>query len=125
MGALSHGSGEESALLLAAGEFADMSVGEFGKVECMEGLFHGEGIFLGESAECSGVGVASHLDEAANGEGKVPVHLLALRKVGDLMAALPDHRLAPPADRACRSGHDAGDRFKQGGFPGAIGTEQG
>ena len=87
------------ALLLAAAEGADLAVLEVEQVHRSERTLDDFGVVAGKRAPPAEVRVAAHLDEAANGDGEVPIDVATLRQVGDLMAAAGE-RLATPEDAA-------------------------
>lgn len=73
IGPLGKGAGEEDALLLAAGEFADLAVGEGGEVEFGEGALDAVVVGAGETLPGFKGGVTALGDHVLDGDGKVPV----------------------------------------------------
>lgn len=86
-----------------------MATGKLLQAEGFQGFVHSKEVGLGKSPQCTSMRIASHLNEATDGERKVPVDLLSLRKVSDLMATLPNHRRVAPEDRPGRGGNETSD----------------
>ncbi len=91
--------GEKSALLLAAGERADLPVLERLQVHRGDGGFHRAGIFLRVAAPPAEPQIAAHLHEAAHGGREIPIDLLALRQIGEIARGAADD-VAVKADAA-------------------------
>ncbi len=68
--------------------------------------------------------VAAHFDEAADGDGEVPVDILALGEVGEFAGPFADGG-ATPGDGAGAAGEEAGDGFEEGGFSGSVWADEG
>jgi hypothetical protein len=96
---LSQSTGDEGALLLAAGEGADLAVLEIAQLHAGERALDDLGVVTRILPPPAEIRVAAHLDEAAHGDGEVPVDVATLRQVGDSwllrVSGLPRQRILP------------------------------
>ena len=67
---------------------------------------------------------ASHFNEPADGNGKVPVDLLALGEVGEFTRP-PFHGTATPLDAAGLSGDESCDCLEQSGLASSVRADEG
>jgi hypothetical protein len=84
------GAGEEHPLLLAAGEFADVSVFETAKTELLEQLSHAFALRLGGTRSVP-LGRGRHEDDLAHRDGEVPVDCFDLGNVSNPQIGPPPH----------------------------------
>ena len=124
MGLLGDGTGKEGALLLAAGEFADLPIAQVVDRQGVEGGTNGISVISGEGSEEADVGVAAHLDEAAHRDGEGPVDVLTLGEVSEFAGPLADCNAAP-GDGAGSTRDESGDCLEEGGLAGTIGADEG
>ena len=116
-GILREGAGEEDALALAAGEFADLALAVFGHADAVER--GGDGGVVGRAghAQPVHVAVATHHHHVLDEDGEIPVDLLALRHVGhDVLPQRLGDRHAEHGDVAVSQPDEAHDGLEQGGF---------
>ena len=118
VGGLGERPGDEDALLLAAGELADLCVAELPHPDLPKHSAtrpHGRR----PAAEPPDMGVAAHQDDIPHGDRKVPVDHFALRDVGD---ARPhgDGGLAEQRDRPAHDRHEAEDGLEERALAPAI-----
>ena len=69
---LHEGAGEKGALLLAAGQLADLAVGEILHADLLEGVHGSRAFTLSGSADPAEAAVEAHGDDVEDGGGKVP-----------------------------------------------------
>ena len=123
--ALGERSGEEDALLLPAAQLADLAVAEVEHADAGEAFLDDAAVFGARDAEEIQVAVAAHHDHVPDAHGKAPVHLFALRHVGDEVALLRG------SDSPLGNLHAAfarldkpHDRFEERGFAAAIDADE-
>lgn len=75
---LRQGTGDEGALLLATAESADLAILEVEQVHRGEGSFDDFVVVTRERAPPAEIRVSAHLDEAAHGDGEVPINVATL-----------------------------------------------
>ncbi len=123
--ALRHRARQEGALLLAAGERADLPVGEVFEPGGGQGLVHRPVVFRAEASPATQRRVTAHLGQAAHGQREIPVHHAALRQVGDgtFRAGVAVLVRVEP-DAAGLDGRQADDALEQRRFARAVGSEQ-
>ncbi len=123
-GVLDEGAGEEGALLLAAGELADLAVGEVLHADLFEGVHGGLAFALPGAANPAEAAVEAHGYDVEYGGGEVPVDAAALGDVADEAA---DLFVGLAVEPDCAGG--AGDEFEggldEGAFAGAVGADYG
>ena len=117
-------SGEHDSLLLAAGEFAHLPLGEIGDFHCFQGRFNGIAIGAAGTSEPSRMGVAAHHHHLTDGNGETPVDAAALGNHRHAVPALTGG-MAEDVDSAFGEGFLAEDGFEQGGLAGPVGAHQG
>ena len=116
--------GDKSALLLAAGERADLAVGEGIEIHRRERLVHRAGVRRAKGAPQAKPHVAPHSHQGANRDGEIPIDLLALRQVRRVVLALTA-LVAVKINRAGLDGQEAGQRLEQRGLARPVRAEQG
>ncbi len=121
---LGEGAGEEDTLLLAAGEFTDLAVVEVADSEGCEGVVNGLVVLRGVTFPESKMRETSHFDESADGDGKGPIDFLSLGEVGKFAGPL-SHCGSAPLNGAGSAWDQACDRFEEGGFSGAVRSDEG
>ena len=100
MGLLGKGASDIGALLLSAGELIDLAIGNVTEIHGGNGFFGFLAIDFPEAFEVSKMGVASHRDDVADSNGKVPLVLIDLGKVCDLASGFCDGGFTPVDDAA-------------------------
>lgn len=123
VGVLGEGAGDEGALLLAAGEFADLALCEIGHAGLFEGGMGALAMGFSGSAEPAEAVVGTHQDDVENGDGEVPVDGLALRDVTDTSEHLVEG-FVEDFDPAVIRRNGAHDGFDEGGFPSTVGADE-
>jgi hypothetical protein len=121
---LCEGAREEDALLLAAGELADLAVGEVSDADFIEAIEGGVAMVLGRAAQPADASVEPHGYDVQGTGGEIPVDAFALRDVTDPGAALVV-RGAEDADPAGGWFDEAERGFEEGAFAGAVGADDG
>jgi hypothetical protein len=116
---LGQGAGKEGALLLAAGEFADLPVVEIRDGEGLQGAIHGLFVAGGVAFPETEMRVASHFDEATNSDREIPVNLFTLREIGELAGPFL-HRAPTPLDGSGLPGDQPCNGLQQSRFTGTI-----
>ena len=123
-GVLDEGAGEEGTLLLAAGELADLAVGEVLHADLFEGVHGGFAFALPGAADPAEAAVEAHGDDVEDGGGEVPVDAAALGDVADEAADL-FVGLAVEPDCAGGAGDELEGGLDEGAFAGAVGADYG
>ncbi len=117
--------GEEDALLLAAGEFADLALAEIGHADALKRRCDGFMIRGFGDAHHVHVAIAAHHHDVLDENGEVPVDVLALRHIGDeVLLQRGIDRLAENRDLAPGEADEAHDRLEQGGFAAAVDADE-
>ena len=80
---LRHRAGHEHPLLLATGELPDLTIGEVGHADHLQGLVGQSAVFPAQVAPPGHVAVTSHHRHFADRDRKVPIDRTALRHIGD------------------------------------------
>ena len=116
---------EKHALLLPAGQLADLAGAEGRHADTGERLVDLGAIACRGYAQESHVAVAAHHHHVLDEHGEVPVDLLGLRHVGDEIAS---HRLGGRQPRdphlAARRAHEAHDRLEQRRLARAVDADE-
>src|SRR5438477_6903367 len=81
---LCEGTGQKSALLLAAGEGANLPFGQIVKADRTERVVHSLSVCFSETPPDAEAHVPAHLDHAARGYREIPIDHAALRQIGDV-----------------------------------------
>jgi len=118
---LREGAGEEDALLLAAGEHADLAFRERQEVQFVQGRLHAFAVAGLGAAEETERGEAPLLHDFAHGDGKVPIHHLPLWQIGQARQHVLRVRVAD-ADLPAFERKPAEDGAQEGAFSGAVGA---
>jgi len=108
MGFLSECPGEKGPLLLSSRELADLTVTKISNTQSVEGVLNGFMVFSCITFPQSKVGVSSHFDQTAHGDGEIPVDFLPLGKISKLAGPL-FHGCATPLDVPSSSWDQASD----------------
>ena len=112
---LGQGPGQEGPLLLAAGELADLPIGELGHTHLLQRLHGDPAVRSPRAPEPSQVAVAPHQHHVADRGRKIPVHAAALRHVGD--------PLRVDADLARHGPHQLQHGLDQGALARSVGAD--
>ena len=122
LGVLDERTGEEDALLLAAGELADLAAGELGHADLLERLPRGRAILGARPPHPAEPPVPAHQHDVEDARREVPVDAAALRHVGDELALL---RVRPPVHERLPGGrlHHPEDRPHQRRLAGPVGAD--
>ena len=117
--------GQEHALLLAAGQFADLALAKVAHADALERLVDPVAVGCARHAQEIHVAVAAHHHDVFDQHRKIPVDILALRHIGD------DVALQRLGDRLARTGaprprrlHEAHDRLEQRRLAAAVDADQ-
>jgi hypothetical protein len=124
VGFLRQRTGDEGALLLAAGEGADLAVLEIAQLHAGERALDDLGVVTRILPPPAEIRITAHLDEAAHGDGEVPVDVATLRQVGEFVAAAGE-RFAAPEDLAAVCGDESGEGFEQRALARAVRADEG
>lgn len=124
MSFLGQGAGNVGALLLAARELIDLTMGKAAKIHCFDCF----GCFLSidgtEATEVPEVGKSSHRHDIADADGEVALVSVDLREVGDFPSRLV-HRTFSPEEGAGLGREESGEESDQGAFACPVGAEKG
>ena len=123
MGFLSECPGEKGPLLLPPRELADLTVTKISNAQSVEGVLNGFMVFICVTFPQSKVGVSSHFDQTAYGDGEIPVDLFPLGKISELAGPL-FHGCATPLDVPPSPWDQACDGLQKSRFSSAIGSNQ-
>lgn len=124
VGALREGAGEEGALLLPAGEGADVAVGKVGDAEFFERALDDGVVGGGEFLPKAKGGVAALADKLPHGYGEIPVDIVALGDVGEARELVLEVVVADGDRGVLGKRVPAEERAQKGGFAGAVGSEE-
>jgi len=108
MGFLSECPGEKGPLLLSSRKLADLTVTKISNTQSVEGVLNSFMVFSCITFPQSKVGVPSHFDQTAHGDGEIPVDFLPLGKISELAGPL-FHGCATPLDVPSSSWDQASD----------------
>lgn len=119
LGLLGEGPGEEDALLLTAGELADLTIGELAHPDLVQAGHRGVTLRLAGPPKPAELAVLAHHHDVDRRRREVPVDRAALRDVGDQTAHLP---VGPTKDLdpAGRQGDEPEDRLEQRALAGPV-----
>ena len=123
-GFLRDGAGEKHALLLSSGQLPDGPVPEPGQGDAAQGVPDPLAIPGARPPPQAPERVASHADHFRHRRGIAPVDVRALGNVGDAVAVTAD-RIAEQGDGAPIDRNQPQHRLDEGGFPGAVGADDG
>jgi hypothetical protein len=122
LGVLGEGSCEEDALLLSAGELADLAVGEVADADVFEGFMGGGLLFFTDAVEPAECAVGAHGDDIEGAYGEVPIDAFALGDVADEVS-LFGVGLSVDVDPAGGFGDEVEAGFEACGFSGPVGAD--
>ena len=124
VGFLGEGPGDESPLLLTAGELVDLAIGNVAEIHGGDGFFGFGVINFTKALEVAEVGEATHCNDVAHADREVALVTIDLGKVGDFTARL-GNGIFTPLDGPGLLFEKPGEEPDEGAFPGTIWSEEG